>query len=55
MSERLLELWDNLNDRYWRLDHPEVMAVLLGIITGCVGLLFAWLQTRIIKPAGGPE
>lgn len=48
MREYLAELRDNWDDAYWRADHPEVMAVVLAIATGLIGLTFAWLETRLI-------
>ena len=55
MRETLEQLWDNLSDPYWRIDHPEVTAVLLGVISGMLGLLFAWLKTRLIDGKGEGE
>lgn len=45
----LEELRDHWDDAYWRADHPEVMAVVLAVLTGAIGLLFAWLQMRLLK------
>jgi ABC-type Fe3+ transport system permease subunit len=45
--EWLKELRDHWNDHYWRADHPEVTAVLVAILSGLVGLLFAYLQARM--------
>jgi hypothetical protein len=46
---KLEQLLDRLRDPYWRLDHPEVTAVLLGVITGVIGLLFTWIRIRLIE------
>jgi hypothetical protein len=43
----LEEIRENWDDPYWRVDHPEVMAVLVAIITGVIGLAFAVLQALI--------
>lgn len=45
--EWLEELRDNWDDPYWRVDHPEVMAVLVAVITGIIGLAFAVVQALI--------
>jgi hypothetical protein len=47
MREYLTEIRENWNDPYWRADHPEVMAVVLGVISGTLALLFAWLETKV--------
>lgn len=47
MREYLDELRENWTDPYWRADHPEVTAVMLGVISGTIALLFAWLEIRI--------
>lgn len=49
MREYLEELREHWDDSYWRADHPEVMAVLIGLITGILGLLFAYLETAMRK------
>lgn len=46
---RLEELLDRLRDPYWRLDHPEVTAVLLALITGVIGLAFTWIRIHLIE------
>lgn len=50
--EELREHWD---DSYWRADHPEVLAVVIALLTGAIGLAFAWLESRIksTPPTGG--
>jgi hypothetical protein len=45
MREYLEELREHWNDSYWRADHIEVTAALAAIITGLIGLMFAWLET----------
>lgn len=47
LREYLTELRENWSDPYWRLDHPEVVALGLAVITGIIGLLFATLQAFI--------
>jgi hypothetical protein len=54
VKERLEELWDNLRNPYWRLDHPEVTMLILSVVSGIVGLLFAYLQAKLI-PKGAPD
>lgn len=49
LSDRLAAIKDKLTDPYWRLDHPEVTAILLGTITGLIGILFAWIRIRLIE------
>lgn len=48
MRERLEDIWDKITDPYWRLDHPEVTMFLLSVISGIIGLMFAWIQHRLI-------
>lgn len=55
MSEYLRELLDNWDDDYWRADHPEVIAVAIAIVTGLIGLGFAWLESRILQQTHLPE
>lgn len=45
--EMLEDVRENWDDPYWRADHPEMVAVLIGIITGIIGLAFAVLQALI--------
>lgn len=45
--DALEDLRENWDDPYWRADHPEVVAVLIGIITGVIGLAFAALQALV--------
>lgn len=49
VREYLEDLRDHWDDAYWRADHPEVMAVTLALVTGALGLMFAYLQARIVK------
>lgn len=49
MNDELRELWDRLRDPYWRADHPEITAVLIAIITGLIGLAFAWVEVNFIR------
>lgn len=46
------EHWD---DSYWHADHPEVKAALIAIVTGLIGLLFAWLEARLQQRYKLPE
>jgi hypothetical protein len=50
VREYLEELREHWTDSYWRADHPEVMAALVAVITGLVGLAFAWLQAQLLRP-----
>lgn len=47
MREYLQELCDNWTDSYWRADHPEVMAVAIAILTGAIGLAFAYVEIHL--------
>jgi hypothetical protein len=47
MREYLDELRDNWTDSYWRADHPEVMAVLVAVLTGVIGLTFALIEIHL--------
>jgi len=53
MSERLRELLEGLrdhwDDHYWWANHLELRVLLLSLISGLVGLLFAWLEVQIRK------
>lgn len=55
MTDRLRELWQELrehwDDRYWWADHLELRAALIAVITGLIGLVFAWFETRIRSAA----
>ena len=48
MRDTLENVWEHLSDPYWRADHPELTAALLSVITGVIGLGFAYLQHKII-------
>lgn len=48
MKELLEDIWEHVSDPYWRADHPEITAALLSVISGVIGLGFAWLQHKII-------
>jgi len=41
------EIRDHWDDHYWWMRHPELQIMLLSVISGVIGLLFAWLETRI--------
>ncbi|HET7047864.1 MAG TPA: hypothetical protein VFI54_06290 [Solirubrobacteraceae bacterium] len=47
MREWLEDVRDHWNDPYWRLDHPELAITVASILTGIIGLLFAWLQAKL--------
>lgn len=47
LKQWLEDVRENWEDPYWRVDHPEVMAVMVAIITGVIGLAFAVLQALI--------
>lgn len=55
MREYLDELRDHWDDAYWRADHPEFLAVIIAIATGLIGLMFAWLEQRLIAQTRLPE
>lgn len=55
MRDYLSELAEHWDDSYWRADHPEVLAVVIAIATGLIGLLFAWLEQRLIAQTRLPE
>jgi hypothetical protein len=48
MRDYLQDLLENWDDDYWRADHPEVIAAALAVLTGLIGLAFAWLEARIV-------
>lgn len=57
--EELLELLqdarENWRDPHWRMDHQELLAVAVAVVTGIIGLGFAVLQvliTRRLAPNG---
>lgn len=56
MSEKLREVLegirDHWDDHYWWANHLELRAFLIAVITGVVGLAFAWLETRIRTQGG---
>jgi hypothetical protein len=47
VREWIDDLRDHWDDSYWHADHPEVKMTLIAIITGLLGLLFAWLEAKI--------
>lgn len=49
MREYLEELRDNWTDAYWRADHPEVMAVVVALLTGAIGLTFAFVELQLLR------
>lgn len=49
MKDWLDDLKDNWLDDYWRLRHPELVAVAIAIATGLVGLVFAWAQAKLLE------
>lgn len=57
IPERLEEILDKIRDPYWRADHPEVTAAIIGVVTGVIGLFFTFIRVRLIErpsaPAGG--
>ena len=52
MRDMLDTLWERLSDPYWRADHPELTAALVSVVTGVIGLAFAWLQYKILHKGG---
>lgn len=54
MRDKLEEIWDRITDPYWRLDHPEVTMVILSLLSGAIGLVFAYLQHKLI-PGGSDD
>ena len=49
LKEFLRELHENWNDHYWWTRHLGLQVAMLSIISGLIGLLFCWLETRIKK------
>ena len=47
MREYLEELRENWDNAYWRADHPEVMAIVVAILSGLLGLVFTFLEIRM--------
>lgn len=47
MSDFLSELREHWNDGYWWADRQLLLAILAAIATGLIGLLFAYLETRV--------
>src|SRR6185437_4786615 len=43
------ELRENWQDPYWRADHPEVQAFIVAVITGTIGLIFAFLEAALVQ------
>lgn len=54
VREYLEELRDHWDDAYWRADHPEAMAVLIAVLTGVIGLFFAWLELLLHRRRSAP-
>lgn len=55
MTDWFEDLLDKWRDSYWRLDHPEVTAAVIAVLTGLIGLLFSWLQACIARNAQAQE
>lgn len=55
IREYLEDLRDHWNDGYWRADHPEVTAVIYGLVGGLLSLLFTWLQALVTQRVRLPE
>lgn len=51
MADYLAELRENWDDPYWRADHPEVMAILIAIVSGLIGLTFVALELWMRRAA----
>ena len=49
LREWLEELRENWTDPYWRADHPEVQAFIVAIVTGVIGLAFAFLEALLVQ------
>ena len=47
MSDFLSELREHWDDGYWWADRQLLLAVLAALATGIVGLVFAFLETRM--------
>jgi len=43
----LHELRENWNDHYWWARHQALQIALLAFISGAIGLLFTYLETRV--------
>ncbi len=44
LREYLEDVRENWDDPYWRADHPEVVAALITLVTGAIGLIFTLLD-----------
>jgi hypothetical protein len=51
----LSELRDHWDDHYWWANHPALRIALLAVVSGAIGLLFTWLETRIKLTARAAE
>ena len=47
VREFLEELRDNWDDHYWWMRHLFLLTTITSILSGLLGLAFAWLETRI--------
>jgi hypothetical protein len=55
MREYLEDLRENWDDAYWRADHPEVIAVVIAVLTGVLGLAFVWVEIRMRRSVLLPQ
>lgn len=55
LVDYLKEAWEHRADSYWHADHPEIRAVLIAILTGLIGLAFAWIQQHLLQRYQLPE
>lgn len=46
IRELIDELRENWRDHYWWLRHPYLQAALLAIVSGVLGVMFAYLEER---------
>lgn len=42
----IADLRQNYDNGYWWADHPALRMALIGVITGCIGLLFVILECK---------
>lgn len=51
MTEFLSDLREHWNDGYWWAEHQIELAVIVALVTGFLGVGFAYLEARVRKAA----
>lgn len=54
MSDFLAELREHWDDGYWWADRQILLAIVVGIIAGCLELAFVYLKMRMMRAAREP-